>query len=404
MIQEICHHLGPNGGGNNYGNDDNIIDLNEDEYTIRDADRPQMPVFGLPMYDNNNDHTNINNPNDIRYQNPTRDSNMNGNNLGHPIRYANMNGQDEDYQRYGDIGGPSSSQVPPQTPPPHTGGSGNVPPPQTPPPVSTQRDNDRSRPQDSEKPTRKQRILRAAKVGGRRLASQAGRGIVRGATGAVLNAPNTAAKLAVGALVGGTAAVVAGAAGIASGDMKNVATYGGAALGAGAMAGSGMVNGAKNRFDGALSGAAQAMKQAYYEEDEYKQKQVEKQNKQWKKDLKNREYLERAVGIDKAKEMYKNGDIDEYLKYGIKDAKEMATIQKLQDEGIARDRQHAMAIHDYAERTGDTTKMKKKDRDEWKSTYENEFKDRGHADDRAKTLSEDTLGYVDKYNKLKNKL
>ncbi len=371
----------PTGGqtGGENDNDDNIIDLNDDEWEIRDAYTPSQSsaVYGLPMYSNDS-------------SNNTSDSD----DLEYPLRYADIDEPESS---------PPPQTPPPQTPPPQTPPP-QTPPPQTPPPQTPPPQTPPPQTPNRQKPTRGQRIKRAAKVGGRRLASQAGRGIVKGVANGVLNAPNTTARLLTGALVGGVAGTFGVAAGIASGDIKNVATYGGAAIGAGAMAGTGLVNSANNRFGGALSGTAQAMRQAYYEEDEYRQKQVEKENKKWKKDLKNREYLERTVGMDKAKEMYKNGDIDEYLKYGIKDAKEMATIQKLQDEGIARDRQHAMAIHDYAERTGDTTKMKRKDRDEWKDTYKNEFVNRGHSEDNASRLSDDTLKYVDQYNKLKKKL
>lgn len=440
-------------GRNDYDNDDNIIDLDDSEWSMRDADAPTP--LGLPMNNNNYDRdSNISNSNEfeppIRYADidtSTSDFPMNyedyNNDIMNPIRtveppYTDIDTSTSDfptnYDNYNnDISDPIRTVEPPIEYQEDDGIDSNIPPRSTeqeninqhipienrnstpPPSTRNQRDVNRQRQtnkpnnntsQDSQKdrPTRLQRLKRVAKVGGRRLVSQAGKGIVRGVTNGVLNAPNTAAKLAAGALVGGAAAVVAGAGGIATGDMKNVATYGGAALGAGAMAGTGIVNNARNRFDSTLSNTAQAMKQAYYEDDEYRQKQLEKENRKWKKDLKNREYLEKTVGMDKAKEMYKNGDVDEYLKYGIKDAKEMATIQKLQDEGIARDRQHAMAIHDYAERTGDTTKMKRKDRDEWKDTYKNEFVNRGHSEDNASRLSDDTLKYVDQYNKLKKKL
>ena len=228
------------------------------------------------------------------------------------------------------------------------------------------------------------------------------------------NVGKTALRFAAGATLGGAAGTIGVAAGIASGDISNAVQYGAAGLGAGVYAGSKatdlVTNTAgytKEKLDGAqnwISDTKDDMQREYYGEEEYKQRQQEKQIKEWKKDRENRQKLEDKMGIDNAKEMYESGEIDDYLKYGVDDASDMIAIHELQEENIAENREQAVAVHKYAQRTGDTSKMKKKDKDEWKNTFKEEFQKVGHSEENAEKASDNTFDMIERYNKIRGKL
>ena len=254
---------------------------------------------------------------------------------------------------------------------------------------------------------RPKRLKRALKAGGKRV-------FTRSAGRKLGNVGKTALRFAAGATLGGAAGTIGVAAGIASGDISNAVQYGAAGLGAGVYAGSKatdlVTNTAgytKEKLDGAqnwISDTKDDMQREYYGEEEYKQRQQEKQIKEWKKDRENRQKLEDKMGIDNAKEMYESGEIDDYLKYGVDDASDMIAIHELQEENIAENREQAVAVHKYAQRTGDTSKMKKKDKDEWKNTFKEEFQKVGHSEENAEKASDNTFDMIERYNKIRGKL
>lgn len=263
----------------------------------------------------------------------------------------------------------------------------------------------------NKKPGKMKRLRRAAGVGLkktftgnnlRKMGRRAGRRLANVGKGTIRMAGGVA-----GATFTGTIGV---AAGIASGDPSNALQYGLAGAGAGAMAGTKATGGAINAASDALRNSNQgeimtAMEEAYYGEDEYRQKQLEKQLKQWKKDSDKREKLQKIVGTETADEMYSNGEIDEYLKHNIDNIEDIAAIHELQkNDELISGRDEAIAIHKNAKTIGDTTKMKKKDREEWQSTLKDKFIKVGLSEDKAQAESEKALGKLDAYNNIKSKL
>lgn len=224
----------------------------------------------------------------------------------------------------------------------------------------------------------------------------------------------TSLKFATSATLGGVAGTIGVAAGIASGDVSNAVQYGAAGMGAGIAAGSKMVDAAGNVVGTAKdkisdgynksSNTIDEMKRAYYGDQEYEQKELNKQVAEWKKDDENKKVLRNEFGTEATQEMYDSGEIDQYLKHNINDVTDMINMHKLQKEGVADGVEQAVAVHEYAKRTGDTTKMKKKDKDEWKETFAEEFRRVGHSEEDAKKASEDTFDKINSYNKIKTKL
>ncbi len=246
-----------------------------------------------------------------------------------------------------------------------------------------------------EKPTKIKKphpkLQRFKRVAGYGLSRVGARGLEK-----LSKAPFKAAKLAGGAALGFTAGTIGVAAGIASGDLGNAMKYGSAGIGAGAIAGSKLVGYGLDKADKLR--VSEGMKRAYYG-DEYDNVQMQKRIKEWKRNGRNREELEASVGRERAKEMLRNGDIDEYLSKNVTSAKDIGLLEELQKQNIAKNRDQAIAIHNFGNMTGDTTKMKKKDRKDWQDTFEDKYK--GYKD--PKKLSSETMSKLDDYYNLKRK-
>ena len=216
-------------------------------------------------------------------------------------------------------------------------------------------------------------------------------------------------RMAAGTGLALTAGTVGIAAAVASGDASNVLQYGAAGLGAGYIAGSKMAGGTMNMvgrgYDNIKnSETRQAMTEAYYGE-EYREKQQKKQIKEWKKNVEYKEDLERAIGEDKAKYMYKSGEVDEYLKYGINDVSDMAAMHELKEKGIANTIPEALALHQYGERIGgDYTKLKEKDRKEWRETFSEEFQGKGYSKEKSVDASKATLEKIKQYHDIRKNM
>ena len=164
----------------------------------------------------------------------------------------------------------------------------------------------------------------------------------------------TAAAAVTGAATAATAAtaVAAGtigiAAGAATGDFDNAVKYGLGAAGAGGLAGLNMSTSGINSMGSAI------------------------------KTVKDSENIQRAYyGVKKASKMMKDGTIDQYLNANISSTEDIIALQKLQDDKIIKNFEQARAVHKLANMTGDTTKMKAKDRKEWQTTMKNRKNYRG---------------------------
>lgn len=217
--------------------------------------------------------------------------------------------------------------------------------------------------------------------------------------------PGKAIRFAAGATVAGAAGLTGLAAGIASGNAKNAVTYGVAGAAAGGIAGRNIGKQVtqipSNLKNISNSTTMKEIQKGYYGEEEYKQRRQERQMREWKKNQQYKKELEEAVGVETANEMYKNGEIDEYLKYDINDVKSIATVHALQEKGIVDSRKEAIAAHKYANRIGETKSMTDKKKKEWRDTISQEVKNAGYNDNEARIKTDRTMSLVDKYHKAK---
>ena len=252
-------------------------------------------------------------------------------------------------------------------------------------------------PRRSRKISKNRSIRRALKAGARRTFT--GKNVSR----AIRAVGGKGIRMAAGATLGLAAGTIGVAAGIASGDPSKAFQYGATGLGAGAMAGSKFAGGAINTAQSVEdsiknSETRRAMTEAYYGED-YKEKQQAKQIKEWKKNIEYKEALERTIGENQAKEMYKSGEIDEYLKHGIDDVSDMAAMHQLQEDKIANGIEEAVAIHEYGERIGgDYTRLREKDKREWGETFSNEFQGQGISKEQSENASQATFDKIKEYH------
>ena len=260
------------------------------------------------------------------------------------------------------------------------------------------------------RPNKPKRIKGALKAGAKTVYRSAGMGLFN----LEKSAGKTALKFASSAVLGGFAGTVGVAAGIASGDPSNAIQYGTAGVGAGVYAGSKagdlVTNTAgytKDKLDDAqnvLSNAKDDMQREYYGEEEFERRQQEKQIKQWKKNKEYRHQIENKVGKEEAKEMYDNGEIDDYLRYNVDDAYDMLTMHELQKEEVTKNREQTVAVREYAQRTGNTRNMKEKDKAEWRNTFTEEFKKAGYSEADAEKASNNTFDMIEQFHKIRTKL
>lgn len=336
-------------------NNDNVIDLSEDEYSIRDADTP--PVLGLPMNDNpngsgnprgnNNNTDSINDDNNIRFN--TNDGNENIDNSVNTSRNSN---------------------------------------------------------QKSDRKEKNRKVIRnpfrGIPAATKYYARQAKENLKEDLKENLANAHpiRTAEKFAAGAV--GAAAF--GAAGLAASVTDPSKVFQNAAMGAGigARLGTGVVSNA-DRYDALTPEGYKdvAERAGYKTDDEYKQAKQEKYVKDYKKNARNRFELERNFGNTESKRILKE-DMGTFLDNGVTDIKDIVTIEKMVQDKKVGHIEEGIATRKYAKRTGDTTDMTAKKRDEWKNTFAQEygkkekFKDQDHGQ-----MADSVLDRIDAYYKTK---
>lgn len=205
-------------------------------------------------------------------------------------------------------------------------------------------------------------------------------------------------KMAGGAALGVAAGTVVFAAGAATGDLGNAVQYGAATLGAGAVTGSKLVGAGMNTVSNLKQ--SEDLQRAYYGND-YQKHAEEQAVKDWKKQ--NRESLIQQFGNKETSRMLADGTVDSYLKGDVTSAKDMKILEELQTKNIAKNIDEAKAIHKYASRTTDTTKMKAKDKKEWQETFSEEYQDKNYDKNQADQMAQETFNKINEYYKLKNK-
>ena len=249
---------------------------------------------------------------------------------------------------------------------------------------------------DKEKNSKKARIKRAAGAVGRYY----GRKLKNKNTW--INAGKKAGRIAtkgVGAMIGGTAGAIAG---ITSGDPTKFVQY----TTTGAIGGYTAAKNIPSPHPEVNKDLAEQVSRAYYGSDEEYDNAIHKKNmKNFQKDEKNIVKLQNKYESKEAKKVM-NEVVPDYFDMGIDNIDDIMAAYELEKSGEVENRQMAAATAKYASRIGsDTTKMKKKDRDDWKKTFSSEFSgnDRVKKNKRVNPddIAEKTMLRIDKFNKLK---
>ena len=229
--------------------------------------------------------------------------------------------------------------------------------------------------------------------------TQQRKGFIRGAKQGVRKAPGVVA----GAMIGGTAAVVGASLGLAAGDPSKALSYGGAGAVAGGTLG-------KRTFtisprSGQQSAEKIAAERAFYG-DKYDDHVAEKNMKKWRRDDEKRQELERYLGAEKVKALYKgnkDAKINEYLKNEITDAKDIAALEQLQEKKKVSFND-ALVFYDAHSRYGDIPNGDVKKRKEIKADYAEKFEQRGTSKEVADKKAQDILDMTHEFDSIKKDL
>ena len=242
---------------------------------------------------------------------------------------------------------------------------------------------------------------RALKYTAKRGAKDAMRSVGRTVGGAVAAAPNIAIKGLAGAALGATAGAIGVGAAIASGDPSNLINYGGgAALAAGTIGASR----AGLNISNTKSATQIARERAFYG-DKYDDHVAEKNMKKWKRDDEKRQELERYLGAEATKKLYKERKIDKYLQNEITDAKDIAALEQLQNDPKAKvSFNDAMVFYDAHSRYGDIRDGDVKKRKEIKADYAEKFEQRGNNKEKADKQAQRIVDMTHKFDTLKKNL
>ena len=242
---------------------------------------------------------------------------------------------------------------------------------------------------------------RALKYTAKRGTKDAIRSVRRTVGGAIAAAPNIALKTAAGVALGATAGAIGVGAAVASGDPSNLITYGGgAALAAGTIGASR----AGLNISNTKSATQIARERAFYG-DKYDDHVAEKNMKKWKRDDEKRQELERYLGAEETKKLYKERKIDKYLQNEITDAKDIAALEQLQNDPKAKvSFNDAMVFYDAHSRFGDIRDGDVKKRKEIKADYAEKFEQRGNSKEKADKQAQRIVDMTHKFDTLKKNL
>ena len=237
---------------------------------------------------------------------------------------------------------------------------------------------------------------------GRNIKTRAGQGL-RGYKEGLKQGARQVPGIVGGAVIGATAGAVGLAAGVAAGDPSKAASYAAGAAIAGGTFG-------KKAFNipprsGQQSAEKIARDRAFYG-DKYDEHIAEKNMKKWKRDDEKRKELERYLGTEQVKELYKgdkDAKINKYLQNEITDAKDIAALERLQ-----KDKQvnfnDAMVFYDAHSRFGDIKDGDVKKRKEIKADYAEKFEQRGNAKEDADKKAERIVNMTHEFASIKKDL
>ena len=225
------------------------------------------------------------------------------------------------------------------------------------------------------------------------------RGIDKAKTGipkAIKTGVSKAPSIAAGAALGVTAGALGTGFAIASGDPGNLLTYGGGGALAGATLGKVGFNVSPSDTKSATQIAAE---RAFLGDEEYEKREQEKAKKDWKKNLDKREELERHLGPQKVKDLYKSKEIDYYIDNGITDTKTIVAMEKVREKHKDEDLDKMISYQQARDISGNgSKKMDGKKRGEMISDYKSQFMDRGVNEKSAENTAKHIAKMVDEIN------
>ena len=128
--------------------------------------------------------------------------------------------------------------------------------------------------------------------------------------------------------------------------------------------------------------------------------------KKWRRDDEKRQELERYLGAEKVKALYKgnkDAKINEYLKNEITDAKDIAALEQLQEKKKVSFND-ALVFYDAHSRYGDIPNGDVKKRKEIKADYAEKFEQRGTSKEVADKKAQDILDMTHEFDSIKKDL
>lgn len=217
---------------------------------------------------------------------------------------------------------------------------------------------------------------------------------VGGAIGAL---PNVATKAAAGIALGTVAGAVGAGAAIASGDPSNLITYGGGAF---ATAGALGASRAGVNMGDSKSATQIAREKAFYG-DKYDDHVADRNLKQLKGNINQKEELEKYLGDKAVKELYKNHEIDKYYKNDVTSPKDIAALEALKKDKSAKVKstEEAIAIKDMYDKYGSFDKMKPDDRKLYKEDLSAKFRKNLGAVEADKKRDE-VIAKIERFHKI----
>lgn len=210
------------------------------------------------------------------------------------------------------------------------------------------------------------------------------------------------ARAAAGVAVGATAATAGVMGGIVSGDVNKGFQYTTAGAIAGYKAGSGMAN----RLPTIPEDVKEAHERASYESDEdYKRAKQEEYIKKYQNNRDNLLELESKYGSKEAKRIMKE-DIPVFLNNGVTDIKEIKAIEEMvKDKDVKVSTIKAgIGIKKYSDRIkGDYSKLSTKKQNEWRNTFRSEFANKSAYENQDHDkMADDLISNIVAFNKKKD--
>ena len=205
--------------------------------------------------------------------------------------------------------------------------------------------------------------------------------------------PKTAFKVSAGV----AAASMGVAAGVVTGDPSNALQYGAAGAAAGYVGAGGLIKDG-NKED------REVLKEAYYGP-KYEAEEQKKYIKDYIKE--NKAQLNRNFNKQKVKEMSKNGGvIEQSLRNGVDDIKDIMTIQNMMDSGMVKDVNSGITVAQYHRELDNANALSGPNRDKWEEAYSKRLQKKNQKMDKreADKIASRSTDIAERFNKMRKNL